>query len=70
MAPVLVSVTFVLVRGGVSSGIERFTKVAMPALFVSLVEKTKYIKDKTGNLEYRIGIFLKKKGKSMENINF
>lgn len=32
-----VLLTVLIVRGGVSSGIERFTKVAMPALFVSLV---------------------------------
>ena len=34
---IFVLLTVLIVRGGVSSGIERFTKIAMPALFVSLV---------------------------------
>lgn len=34
---IFVLLTILIVRGGVSSGIEKFTKVAMPALFVSLV---------------------------------
>lgn len=34
---IFVLLTVLIVRGGISSGIERFTKVAMPALFVSLV---------------------------------
>lgn len=34
---IFVALTILIVRGGVSSGIEKFTKVAMPALFVALV---------------------------------
>ena len=34
---IFVALTILIVRGGVSGGIEKFTKVAMPALFVSLL---------------------------------
>ena len=34
---IFVALTVLIVRGGISSGIEKFTKVAMPALFVALV---------------------------------
>ena len=34
---IFVALTILIVRGGVSSGIEKFTKIAMPALFVSLL---------------------------------
>ena len=34
---IFVALTIFIVRGGVSSGIEKFTKVAMPALFVCLL---------------------------------
>lgn len=34
---IFVALTVLIVRGGVSSGIEKFTKIAMPALFFALV---------------------------------